>query len=68
MKLGLFLRQFKKILKIWPMFIPVFALNKGSSLYHEPDFDTHAFQRQVPGQTFTKNPEPTIMMKETHYI
>ena len=29
MKLGLFLCQFKKILKMWPMFIPVFALNKG---------------------------------------
>ena len=41
MKLGLFLRQFQKILKIWPMFIPVFALNKGSSLYQEADFDTH---------------------------
>ena len=41
MKLGLFLSQFKKILKIWPMFIPVFALNKGSSLYQEADFETH---------------------------
>ena len=41
MKLGLFLRQFKKILKIWPMFIPVFVLNKGSSLYQEADFETH---------------------------
>ena len=49
------------------MFIPVFALNKGSSLYHEADFDTHAFQRQVPEQTFTKNPQPTIMMKETQF-
>ena len=29
MKFGPFSRQFKKILKIWPMFIPVFALNKG---------------------------------------
>ena len=41
MKLGLFLRQFEKILKIWPMFIPVFALNKGTSLYQEADFETH---------------------------
>ena len=40
MKLGLFLSQFKKILKIWPMFIPVFAQNKGSSLYQEADFET----------------------------
>ena len=41
MKLGLFSCQLKKILKIWPMFIPVFALNKGSSLYQEADFETH---------------------------
>ena len=41
MKLGLFSRQFWKILKIWPMFIPVFALNKESSLYQEADFETH---------------------------
>ena len=39
MKLGLFLFQFRKLLKIWPMFIPVFALNKGSSLYQEVDFE-----------------------------
>ena len=39
MKVDLFSHQFKKILKIWPMFIPVFALNKGSSLYQEADFD-----------------------------
>ena len=32
---------FAPILKIWPMFIPVFALNKGSSLYQEADFETH---------------------------
>ena len=38
MKLGLFSPQFKKILKIWPMFIPVFALNKVSLLYQEADF------------------------------
>ena len=31
MKLGLFLHQFKKILKIWSMFIPVFALNRDVS-------------------------------------
>ena len=30
-----------EILKIWPMFIPVFALNKESSLYQEADFETH---------------------------
>ena len=41
MKLGLFARQFKKILKILPKFIPVFALNKGASLYQEADFETH---------------------------
>ena len=41
MKLGLFLCQFKKILKTWPIFIPVFALNRGSSLYQEADFETH---------------------------
>ena len=41
MKLCLFLCQFKKILKIWPIFIPVFALNRGSSLYQEADFETH---------------------------
>ena len=41
MKLGLFWCQFKKILKIWPMFIPVFALNKGSLFYQEADFETH---------------------------
>ena len=33
MKLDLFSHQFKKILKIRPMFIPVFAQNKESSLY-----------------------------------
>ena len=41
MKLGLFSRQFQRILKIWPMFIPVFTLNKGLSLYQEADFETH---------------------------
>ena len=41
MKLDLFSHQFKKIWKIWPMFIPVFALNKVSSLYQEADFETH---------------------------
>ena len=41
MKLDLFSCQFKKILKIWPMFIPVFALSKGSSLYQETDFEIH---------------------------
>ena len=40
-KLGLLSCQFKKILKIWFMIIPVFALNKGSSLYQEADFETH---------------------------
>ena len=37
MKLGLFSCQFKKILKIWPMFVPVLALNKGTLLYQEAD-------------------------------
>ena len=41
LKLGPFSHQFQKILKIWPMFIPVFALNKASSLYQEADFETH---------------------------
>ena len=41
LKLGIFLTQFQKILKIWPMFIPVFALSKGSLLYQEADFATH---------------------------
>ena len=38
---GLFSCQFSKLLKIWPMFIPVFALNKGSLLYQEVYFETH---------------------------
>ena len=57
MKLGLFSRQFKKILKIWPMFIPDFALNKGSSLYQEADFDIH-FSGTSRIDLCTKNPPP----------
>ena len=49
MKLGLFSRQFSK------MFIPVFALNKGSSLYQEADFATH-FSGTSPDRPLYKEP------------
>ena len=60
MKLGLFSRQFKN-LKIWPMFIPVFALNKGSSLYQE--FDLGPISAARPRiDLCTKNPPPGVLL------
>ena len=64
MKLGLFSRQF---LKIWPMFIPVFALNKGVIVIPGCWF-WDPFQRQVPRiDLCTKKPPPNMRKNERKY-